>query len=88
MPEFAVYITDHSDFPEQDVFYVFDRDTIKEVLEEATNVVEQIRQGWGAMLRVEFALPADAARLAVDASGAVEIRDSVELTSYAARLHR
>lgn len=88
MPEFAVYITDHSDFPEQDVFYVFDRDTIEEALEEATGVVELIHKGWGARLRAEFAIPADAARLAVDAAGSVELRDSSELTKYEARLHR
>jgi hypothetical protein len=88
MPEFAVYITDHSDFRDKDLFYVFDTDTIDEALEEASGVVELIQKGWGARLCVEFALPADAARLAVDVAGSVELRDSFELTSYAARLQR
>jgi hypothetical protein len=88
MPEFAVYVTDHSDFPDKDVFYVFDVETIDDALEEASGVITMIQKGWGARLRVEFAMPAEAARLAVDSAGSVELRDSFELTSYAARLHR
>lgn len=88
MPEYAVYVTDQSDFPDQDVFYVFETDNIEEALEAASSALDQIRKGWGAMLHLEFALPADAARLAVSTGGAVELRDSNELVSYAARLHR
>lgn len=88
MPEFAVYITDHSDFPDQDVFYVFVADTIEDALAEAQEERQQIAANWGASLQVEFAIPAEAARLAVNGAGSVELRDSSELSAYRAGLQR
>ncbi|NTF17729.1 hypothetical protein G6L37_04900 [Agrobacterium rubi] len=88
MTEFAVYMTDHSNFPDKDVFYVFDTDTIEDALAEAQEEQQQIAASWGASLRVEFALPVAAARLAVDGSGSVELRDASELTAYRAGLQR
>lgn len=88
MPEFAVYVTDHSDFPDSDVFYVFDTQTIDEALAQAQHEVSEIRRNWGAILRAEFAIPAEAARLAVDGSGSVEMRDASDLSAYRSSLQR
>lgn len=82
MAEFAVYITDHSDFGSDEGFYVFDADNIDDALADAKATVEIVAANWGPRLLVEFAIPSSAARLAVNGSGPVELRPCIELASY------
>lgn len=79
MPEFAVYITDHSQYPDSDGFYIFEAGTVEDALQTAVGLAEEQARAWTAHSRVEFALPLEAARLAVDIHGAAEIRPASEV---------
>jgi hypothetical protein len=86
MPEFAVYITDHSEYPDSDDFYLLEASTAEDALETARQEVRRLAQNWGPLYIVQFAIPAGAALLAVDAGGPVTPRKFEEL-SGASRPH-